>query len=90
MSALIGATGPVIDYGVGTRGTRNVWGNSVLHKDLKNEIASLNKEEAALIFTSCYVTNDTTLFTLGTNQSATAVMTSRSESRQVSENLPVQ
>ncbi len=56
-----------IDYGVGTGGTRNVWGNSVLHEVLENEIASLNKKEAALIFTSCYVTNDTTLFTLGTN-----------------------
>ena len=55
-----------IDYGVGTGGTRNVWGNSVLHEVLENEIVSLNKKEATLIFTSCYVTNDTTLFTLAT------------------------
>ena len=31
---------------------------------LENEIASLNKKEAALILSSFYVANDTTLFTL--------------------------
>ena len=64
MPALTGATGPVIDYGVGTGGTRNIWCNSVLHENLENEIASLNKKEAALILSSFYVANDTTLFTL--------------------------
>ena len=70
MSAHPGVTGAVhravIDHGVGAGGTRNISGNSVLHEDLENEIASLNKQEAALIFTSCYVANDTTLFTLAT------------------------
>ncbi len=53
-----------IDYGVGTGGTRNIWGNSVLHEVLENEIASLNKKEAALILSIFYLANDTTLFTL--------------------------
>jgi len=70
MSAHPGVTGAVhravMDHGVGAGGTRNISGNSVLHEDLENEIASLNKKEAALIFTSCYVANDTTLFTLAT------------------------
>ena len=56
----------VSNHGVGAGGTRNISGNSVLHEDLEAEIAALNKKDAALIFTSCYVANDTTLFTLAT------------------------
>lgn len=68
MSAHPKVTGAVIDavekHGVGAGGTRNISGNSVLHEELESELASLHKKEAALIFTSCYVANDTTLFTL--------------------------
>ena len=39
----------------------------MLHEDLEWELASLHKKERALIFTSCYVANDTTLFTLSKN-----------------------
>ena len=34
---------------------KNIQATFVLHKDLENKIASLNKKEVALIFTSCYV-----------------------------------
>ena len=39
----------------------------MMHEDLEWELASLHKKERALIFTSCYVANDTTLFTLAKN-----------------------
>jgi 5-aminolevulinate synthase len=36
----------------------------MMHEDLEAELASLHQKEKALLFTSCYVANDTTLFTL--------------------------
>lgn len=51
-------------FGVGAGGTRNISGNSTLHEELEKELASLHDKQAGLVFTSCYVANDTTLFTL--------------------------
>jgi len=68
MSAHPKVTGAVMEavtrHGVGAGGTRNISGNSILHEELETELASLHDKEAALVFTSCYVANDTTLFTL--------------------------
>merc|ERR1719412_2618048 len=70
MSAHPKVTGAVMDavtrHGVGAGGTRNISGNSILHEELEAELANLHSKEAALVFTSCYVANDTTLFTLAT------------------------
>lgn len=53
-----------MDHGVGAGGTRNIAGNSLLHEELEKEMADLHDKEAALLFTSCFVANDSTLFTL--------------------------
>ena len=52
-------------HGTGSGGARFMTGNSLLHEKLEREIADLHLKESALLLSSCYTANDSTLITLG-------------------------
>ena len=62
INAMIGSA---LRVGAGAGGTRNISGNSHAIIALEAEIADLHRKEAALVFSSGYLSNEATLGTIG-------------------------
>jgi len=64
-TVLAAMTEAVQQIGAGSGGTRNIAGSTHFHCQLEEELADLHQQESALLFSSCYIANQSTISTLG-------------------------
>ena len=55
----------LLEIGTGSGGTRNISGTSSFHTSLEKKLANLHNKENALLFSSAFTANQSTLWTLG-------------------------
>ena len=55
----------LLEIGTGSGGTRNISGTSSYHTALESRLAEVHNKEAALVFSSAYTANQSTLWLLG-------------------------
>ena len=55
----------LLEIGTGSGGTRNISGTSSFNTSLEKKLANLHNKENALLFSSAYTANQSTLWTLG-------------------------
>ena len=55
----------LLEIGTGSGGTRNISGTSSYHTALEDRLAEVHNKEAALVFSSAYTANQSTLWLLG-------------------------
>ena len=62
--AINAACEAAVAMGIGARGTRNISGTNCLHEELEAELADLHGKDAALLFTSGFVSNQAAISTI--------------------------